>query len=331
MKYALISIAIVSGLCGVTKAHEFWIEPQTHHTKPGTAIGVGLRLGERFLGEVFRRDDALIDKFVAVGPDGEQHIVGLSGATTSFARFDKPGAYVLGYRSHRTPHEMDADRFEAYLKEEGLGAIIPQRAKLNESDKPGREVFSRCAKSLVLVGDTSDRGYKRKLGFPLEIVPESNPLTLKPGNKLPVRILFNGKPLKDAKVVAVSKQTPSKMQTALSNNNGLVHFELPRGGAWMITTIHMTRVPELAEADWESFWASFTFEITEPNETTATSQERSKPAAKNGDDGKRASRREVPGKEPATGHRANRASVRMPHMAAAQNRCTPPPQSCRPS
>ena len=85
MKYALISIAIVSGLCGVTKAHEFWIEPETHRTQPGAVVRIGLRLGERFLGEVVRRDDALIDKFVSAGPEGEQRIVGRSAASVRSA------------------------------------------------------------------------------------------------------------------------------------------------------------------------------------------------------------------------------------------------------
>lgn len=282
MKHALISIAIVGSLCGIAGAHEFWIEPETHRTEPEAVVRVGLRLGERFLGEVFRRDDALIDKFVSAGPESEQRIVGRSGAPISFARFDTPGLYVLGYRSRRTHHEMDAARFEAYLKEEGLGAIIPQRAKLNESSKRGREVFSRCAKSLVLAGTSHKDGYNRKLGFPLEIVPESNPFTLKPGAKLPVRILFNGKPLKGAKVVAVNKRAPTKLRTALSDKDGLVHFELPCDGAWMITTIHMIRVPDLAEADWESFWASLTFEIAPtPDDRAGTLERTLKTAHKN--------------------------------------------------
>jgi hypothetical protein len=32
-------------------------------------------------------------------------------------------------------------------------------------------------------------------------------------------------------------------------------------GVWMITTIHMVRAAAGLDAEWESFWASLTFEI----------------------------------------------------------------------
>lgn len=37
--------------------------------------------------------------------------------------------------------------------------------------------------------------------------------------------------------------------------------KLTEPGAWLFTTIHMIPAPEGLDADWESFWASLTFEL----------------------------------------------------------------------
>ena len=40
---------------------------------------------------------------------------------------------------------------------------------------------------------------------------------------------------------------------------GRVRFDVERGGAWLVTTVHMVRSPEPV-ADWISYWASFRFD-----------------------------------------------------------------------
>jgi len=249
------------GFAQVCDAHECWIEPQTHRIKPGEVVRVALKLGERFLGETTLRDESLIDKFVSIGPDGEQPVVGRSGASSSFARFKTPGLHCIAYRSRRRFNEMNPRQFEAYLQEEGLDHVLAQRAALGESDRPGREVFSRCAKALILAGKTADGGHDRIAGLPLEIVPEANPFSLEPGAKLTLRILFQGAPLQDAKVVFVRKDEPQNLRSARTDGDGRVELEAPDHGIWMATTIHMIRAPVGVDADWESLWASLTFEI----------------------------------------------------------------------
>jgi hypothetical protein len=36
---------------------------------------------------------------------------------------------------------------------------------------------------------------------------------------------------------------------------------LARAGAWLVKTVHMVPAPTDTGADWESLWASLTFEI----------------------------------------------------------------------
>jgi hypothetical protein len=62
----------------------------------------------------------------------------------------------IGYRSNPSPIEMAADKFNLYLKEEGLDAVSAMRAARKQTDAPAHEIFARCAKSLVFSGSPSE-------------------------------------------------------------------------------------------------------------------------------------------------------------------------------
>jgi len=42
---------------------------------------------------------------------------------------------------------------------------------------------------------------------------------------------------------------------------------LPCAGVWLIKSVHMVRASFFAREDWDSYWASLTFEIHEPKPT----------------------------------------------------------------
>jgi hypothetical protein len=220
---------------------------------------VALRVGQDFQGDPVPRDDRMIVRFVAVGPDGEVPISGLPGThPAGFARIQAPGLSIIGYRSRRTPIELAADKFEKYLAEEGLERISQARARRGETGKPGREVYSRCAKSLLIAGPAPASGSDRALGLTLELIAESK--LDKPGD-LPLRLLYEGQPLVGALVVALNRAAPEKKLSARTDGRGRVVLALSQGGVWLIKCVHMVPAPADTGADWESLWASLTFEI----------------------------------------------------------------------
>jgi uncharacterized GH25 family protein len=92
-------------------------------------------------------------------------------------------------------------------------------------------------------------------------VPEASPAGLRPGADLPVRLLFQGKPLAGALVVAIPRDGPEAKVAARSDARGRVRLRLPRGGDWLVKAVHMVPAPRETGADWESFWASLTFRL----------------------------------------------------------------------
>ena len=242
-------------------AHEFWLQPSSYQPQPNSVVRLSLHPGARFAGRTVPYDADRIEKFFVLGPDGEEgRVAGRSGGTEEFARVTSPGSYIVSYRSTRALNEMTPTAFDAYLLEEGLASIVEDRKRRNEQDDPGREAFSRCAKALLTVGGAELRD--QRLGLPVEIVLDARQavtgLTQAP---LVARVFYDSRPLSGTRVVAVSQSHPENLIIGSTDEQGRVSFTLPHPGIWMLTTIHMVRAPEELDADWESFWASSTFEI----------------------------------------------------------------------
>jgi len=230
-------------------------------------VKIALRVGERYAGEPVKRNDAKIERFVIVGPGagGEKPVLGPDGSDPAgFARADGKGLHVIGYRGKHSSVALEAAKFESYLKEEGLERVVERRAASGQSAAPGLEIYSRCAKALLESPGGDGMGFDRVLGFTLEIVPEKNPFALKPGESLPVRVLFEGKPLEGALVVALSQRHPEARAQARTGADGRASLPIAGDGASLVKCVHMVPATGRDDADWESFWGSLTFETGSP-------------------------------------------------------------------
>ena len=168
---------------------------------------------------------------------------------------------VVGYRSNPSAIELPAEKFNQYVKDEGLDAVAALRASRNQTSASAHELFARCAKSLILSGPSSETQGDRRLGFTLELVAEGNPYSIRSGGELPVRLTYENRPLAGALVIAMNRLNPSEKQSARTDNEGRVRFRLNSGGMWLIKAVHMIPAPTGSNAEWASFWASLTFEL----------------------------------------------------------------------
>jgi uncharacterized GH25 family protein len=244
-------------------AHDFWIEASSFRPAVGAVVQVRLFVGPDFEGEPFPRVPRLVSRFVLVTPEppSEREIPGRAGNDPAGAiRIESPGLQIVGYRSLDTPVTIEPAKFEIYLEEEGLEKISALRKKRGEAEKPVREVFSRCAKALLEAGGAAAPGKDRALGLTLELVAEKNPYTLAAGGELPVLLLFQGKPLPGALVQALLHGDPSVKASARTDRAGRATLRLAREGFWLIKAVEMSPAPAGVDAEWQSLWASLTFE-----------------------------------------------------------------------
>ena len=247
------------------RAHDFWIEPSSFRPAVGSTVSARLLVGMKFRGDPVPRNPALIERFVLVTDSGETPVEGRAGDDPAGrARIGAPGVAVIGYRSRDSFLSQEADKFEEYLREEGLERVLQLRARRGESEKPSREAFSRCAKALLSSGDGST-GYDRNLGLTLELLPEKNPYLLAAGAELPVRLLYEQKPLSGALVVALPYDSPDAKVSQRTDRKGRVRLRLPSSGRWLVKAVHIVPAADTTQADWRSLWASLTFEIPGSN------------------------------------------------------------------
>ena len=212
------------------------------------------------------RNGGQIEKFVLVGPLGERPVIGRDGMDPAgLLKLDAPGIWFVGYRSKPSSVELTPEKFEDYLRAEGLEHVIDERAAKQESKLPGRERYSRSVKSLLRGGTpASPAGYDKVLGLTLEFVLEADPVSAN-GKPLPMRLLKDGRPLPGALVVAYRKEPGgsapgSEALRARTDGNGRVVVPMS-DGVWLIKAVQMERAAAGSGADWESVWTSVTFMV----------------------------------------------------------------------
>ena len=264
MKNRLLPVLVLLGLATRLGAHECWLQPSTFFPDAGGKARLTIQVGMEFKGEPRPFNPARVAALRHFSAAGAEDWTPQVTAELEFpATFTATGTHVVAYDSKPSFIELDAEKFDEYLREEGLDHVMAERAKAGESKRPGRERYQRCIKSILQAGGKSDSTYAIVTGQRLELMPVNDPAAVRPGGTLRLKVLFAGQPLADAKLRAWHRQG-DKLTTldARSSADGEVTFTLPAAGEWMISIVHMARVTGDAAADWESHWGNLTFAVT---------------------------------------------------------------------
>ena len=176
--------------------------------------------------------------------------------------FAAPGLNVLVLATSPAKSELPAIRFNDYATVEGLTPALDQRQRTRTADKPGRELYSRRCKALIQVGPpTADNAQlaTRAIGLSLEIVPLRDPYALGGDRQLPVRVLFEGRPLPGALVKLTSLEFDAKpLAMVRTDGAGEARLRVPPVGSWLVNVI-WTKPIRSPDAEFETTFSSLTF------------------------------------------------------------------------
>jgi len=249
-------------------AHDFWLQPQAFQPAPGAVTSLTLQVGDG----PDRQRSALplrrITRFDAIGPDGQARDLrdGLTlGAPEADAqvRLATPGVYVLAFETDSAAHShLPADRFEAYLRDEGLTPALEDRARRRRAGRQGSERYGRRAKALVQVGlaGADAQVATRPVGLSLEIVPRVSPYVLPRPGGLPVQVLYEGRPLAGALVKLTDLAHDAAPREAhRTDASGEAAFAMPTAGAWRLAVVWTRPLGEGEDADYETTFSSLVF------------------------------------------------------------------------
>ena len=270
--WTLLALAAVAVGVGTAAAHNSWVVAGRNVLpSPG-----GVRLAFVTAHDAFPKSEVATDPTrVAswfVQHDGERRgVFGFAideSASDLAARVELEGAglHVAAVALHPRFIEFEAGKFNGYLEEERAAAALASRRRSGEFGSPGREFYTKMGKAFVQVGpvDEGDRGFLEPVGHELEIVPLSHPATWRRGDALRVRVLRGGEPVSGVHVSSGHESGTGHdyVETVATDRRGEATFRIDRGGHWFIRT-HMIERIQSDRAEWESFWASLTFAISE--------------------------------------------------------------------
>lgn len=267
--YLLFVTAVTLAAARLVNAHDFWLVPDAF-----TAAERGEIVVRGQTSSAFPTSES------AVAPERltEARVLGATGEEIISARSTDGHSLVLRHRPATAGQKVvvaslgwrhvkeTAESFRKYLVLEGAEDALKryeQQGKLSTDAIVRR--YAKYAKTSVQFGE-GPPAFSRVAGQPLEFVPLENPAGLRAGAKFRVRLLFQGKPLANARIhagVAPTKngRTEQDVDVATSED-GVAAVRIHASGLWNVRTIHVLPSPSGADADWDVHWSSYVFAVT---------------------------------------------------------------------
>ena len=273
---AVLSALLLSALfwsASLAGAHDMFFVMESHYVQPDSPVTVSLYNGTFDKSENAIARERIRD--VAVGGSGEETVhpgtdrwreegpVTLLDIETAGA-----GTYVVGLSTAPKMMELSAEDFNEYLAHDGVLDVLEKRQKHGTVDQPANEKYSKHVKTILQEGDEVSESSAARLGYPIEIVPLSNPSQLNQGETLEVLVIADGQPVANQLVYASyagfhahgDDGTHREAISVRTDAEGNASIEVSRVGRWYVRLIRMVESEEEG-VDYESNWATLTFEV----------------------------------------------------------------------
>ncbi|MEW6363655.1 MAG: DUF4198 domain-containing protein [Acidobacteriota bacterium] len=258
----LLCMAVLT-ITSPAAAHDYWLEPETSQAQPNSQLPVRLFVGMDLTPEKEHPyETQRTESFTVMGPGALETKPVEGGKPFCTVPTAESGDIIVGLVRKLAHIELTAEQFNDYVTHEGLRYIYDIRTKNGTLNRPARENYTRYIKAIARTRTGDGRIFTEPLGYRLEIVPMSDPLGLAAGAPLPIKVLFEGRPLAGATVFCYGKNGTSVSKSSVTTGrDGTADAAISGPGLWSLRLIHMRECAGCKDADWESFWASLTFHV----------------------------------------------------------------------
>jgi uncharacterized GH25 family protein len=262
-----ISLALLFAAASLN-AHDLFLRTGSYFVSENATVVLEALNGTFSKSENSISRDRLLDLSV-VGPGGRAHVDttmwSATGDTSRLTiRTGATGTYVVGVSLGKREIALAAKDFNQYLTEDGIPDVLAARRRNGEMAKDARERYSKHVKAILQVGDQRTNSFGEILGYPAELVPVANPYGSRAGGWLRVLALVDGKPAANQLVMTGGRPRRGgrlAQRSLRSDANGIVRVRITEPGYWYIKFIHMQRVTTDPTIDYESKWATLTFQV----------------------------------------------------------------------
>ena len=264
----ILPLLLLAALTTSLAAHDLFLKLADFVVRPGTMVRITALNGTFTKSENSIARARVADLSLA-GPGGRKQLdttaVAADGPRTAIrVRVGAAGTYVAGLSLHPSSIAEKGPQFNAYLKEEGLNAVLEDRRAKGELDKPVTERYAKHVKVVFQAGDSLGDAWNEVFGYPVEIIPLENPYGLTAGDTLRLELRVQGAAAAGRTAIAGGRDAAGARlpeQHLRANGLGVIKVPLGRRGTWYVKFIEMTRSSERG-VDYSSQWATLTFAVT---------------------------------------------------------------------
>ena len=249
-------------------AHDLFLKLDTYFLRPNSSANVRLLNGtfQQSDGAVRRermRDVSLITPGAGVTHPASSDWRDEGNTSILNVRTAGAGTYVVGVSTMTREIDLSAADFNEYLSHDGIPDTLAERRRTGQLNRAVRERYSKHVRAVFQVGEARTDDFRAPLGYPVEIIPQQNPYSLRVGQTIELLCTLDGRPLVNQFVIAGVERMGGRLSrpvNARTDRNGIARFRLSSAGKWYVKFIHMTPTTEPG-LNYESKWASLTFEI----------------------------------------------------------------------
>ena len=270
-------VTLVGGglLAAEASAHDFWIIPSGFQIGQGETLEVLGQTSTRFPSSLSAVATPRVADARIVGAAGSTRITELSHRGTSLVlrgRPTAPGQYLVAVSLTPAPARSHAAVFRRWLELEGApgeAARLEREGAFQGSDSVTRRTL-KTAKTIAQVGSGGPRMFGQPAGQPLEFILDADPASLRVGDTLAVRMVYNGRPVARGEAhaggadwpIAEGAQVPEPQDVHLTaTEQGVLRLPITRGGVWNVRGIHVTPGASGTPREWDVHWATLVFQV----------------------------------------------------------------------
>ena len=268
LRVAACVVTLLAVTAGLLSAHDLFLRPTRFFVPENSEVRIHVLNGtfSKSEGAVTRDRLRALD---VISPSGVTPLdtsawVPVGDTTVLTVRTGTTGTYVVGASLKPRQLRLEAKDFNNYLATDGVPDVLAARRRDGELDQPARERYHKHVKAVLQVGRQPSGGFDRTLGYPAELVPLDNPYMLRRGAALRVRALVDGQPVANQYVVTGGRSTGGARIAQLgarTDGDGVARVPLRSAGVWYVKFIHMARASGDTTIDYESKWATLTFQV----------------------------------------------------------------------
>jgi hypothetical protein len=272
--FLLLIIAAAVGLAATT--HDFFLLPEFFFMHKGDKLNLHLLSGDAFTKNTeIGYQPAKTTRFmlyngskkidlIKAPKDSAVPVLNYEMLNAGQSLIEMTRGYEFSFTSR--------DSYAEFLNSQGLD-------KLAEKVKSGnqfrvKEKYTRYLKTLVSVDNVDGNAYEKVLNEDFEIILKQNPYKKKYGDDMIAVLKFKGKPAPSATITLYIKTISGNVytQNLTTSPDGEVTFNLSREGVYLLRSVKIEPTKD-KDADYESWWTSYTFPFSSSEELPNTYKE----------------------------------------------------------